>query len=102
MSATCQPASQVGKWYDAGQFAMIYFFEYGHEISNHEKGRVESLFVANNLVYDREELGEWCFSFLRKLNGATRMVDCGKCPESELCRTRRAPLPFIKVCLAFI
>ena len=76
-----------GRTSEAGRFAMIYFFEYGPEISNHEKNRAESLLVANDLVYDKEELGEWRFSFLRKLDGATRMVDCDKFPESDLCRT---------------
>jgi hypothetical protein len=66
---------------------MIYFFEYGPEVSNHEKNRADSLLVANNLVYDREESGEWRFSFLRKLDGLTRMFDCDKYPESDLCRT---------------
>ena len=69
----------------AEKIAVLYFFEDGPEISTFGVNVAESLLSENNLLHSKVEPGEWRFSFLRKLNGATRMVDCDKYPESDLC-----------------
>mgnify|MGYP001819841133 FL=1 len=70
-----------------GQSAALYFFEDGSEIPADEISQAENLFDMNNILYNKDGLSKWRFAFMRKLNGTTRMVDCTKYPQSDLCRT---------------
>ena len=76
-----------GQTSETGQFDTIYFYVDDSENSNHKVSQAASPLAPDSLLYDNEVLGKWRFSFLRKHDGATRMVDCYKYPESDLCRT---------------
>ena len=64
----------------------LYFFEDGSMIPVDAIMRAESLLAVNDLLYNTDGLSKWRFAFMRKQNGSTRMVDCAKYPESDLCR----------------
>ena len=70
----------------AGHPASLYFFEDGSMIPIDGIMRAESLLAVNDLLYKTDGLSKWRFAFMRKQNGSTRMVDCAKYPESDLCR----------------
>ena len=69
-----------------GHPASLYFFEDGSMIPVDGIMRAESLLAVNELLYNTDGLSKWRFAFMRKQNGSTRMVDCAKYPESDLCR----------------
>ena len=71
----------------AGQPASLYFFEDGSVIPIYGMMQAENLLAVNDLLYNTDGLNKWRFAFMRKPNGSTRMVDCAKYPESDLCRT---------------
>jgi len=71
----------------AGHPASLYFFEDGSVIPVYGIMQAESSLVVNDLLYNTDGLSKWRFAFMRKQNGSTRMVDCAKYPESDLCRT---------------
>jgi len=69
-----------------GQVATLYFFEDGSETPVPAISADGHFPAEENLLYNKEDQGAWRFAFLRKLNGATRTVDCDKYPKSDLCR----------------
>lgn len=69
------------------QQASLYFFEDGSAIPVDKISRADNLLAVNDLLYNTDGLNKWRFAFMRKSNGSTRMVDCAKYPESDLCRT---------------
>ena len=69
------------------QQSSFYFFEDGSAIPVDRISRADNLLAVNDLLYNTEGLSKWRFAFMRKSNGSTRMVDCAKYPESDLCRT---------------
>ncbi|MDH3903152.1 MAG: hypothetical protein OES90_08025 [Xanthomonadales bacterium] len=72
---------------NAGHSASLYFFEDGSMIPVNGIMQAESLPAVNELLYNTDGINKWRFAFMRKPNGSTRMVDCSKYPESDLCRT---------------
>ena len=81
-------AHAEGLMYTPGKMTAAYFYQEGSMIPADGVTLAQTVFEANEVLYDTPGLSSWRYAYMRSFKGTTEFVDCEQHPNHALSRKK--------------